>query len=54
MPGFSPSFSAGTSSFAHSPAALDRNRYERFAAFLAKEGLIPKALPVGEYAVEVR
>ncbi len=40
--------------FAHSPAALDRNRYERFADFLVQEGLIPKALPVEQYAVEVR
>lgn len=40
--------------FAHSPAALDRNRYERFAQFLVKEGLIKQALPVEQYAVEVR
>src|SRR5690606_21007760 len=26
--------------FAHAPAALDRARYERFGAFLAKQGLI--------------
>ena len=40
--------------FAHSPAALDRNRYERFAAFMQAEGLIKTALPVERYAVEVR
>ena len=40
--------------FAHSPAALDRNRYARFADFLQKEGLIKTALPVERYAVEVR
>ena len=40
--------------FAHSPAALDRNRYERFAAFLYQEGLIRAVLPVERYAVEVR
>ena len=40
--------------FAHSPAALDRARYERFAQFLVQEGLIKQALPVEQYAVEVR
>ena len=40
--------------FAHSPAALDRNRYARFADFMQKEGLIKTALPVERYAVEVR
>ena len=40
--------------FALRPAALDRGRYERFAAFLKRQGLI-KAIPaVAEYAVEPR
>ncbi|MYZ49893.1 ABC transporter substrate-binding protein [Propylenella binzhouense] len=37
--------------FSRSPAALDRLRYKRFAAFLAEHGLIKKALPVDDYAV---
>ena len=36
------------------PAALDTNRYARFAKFLEKSGLIEKALPVGNYAIEVK
>jgi putative hydroxymethylpyrimidine transport system substrate-binding protein len=40
--------------FAHAPGALDRHRYERFAQFLVQEGLIRQALPVEQYAVEVR
>ncbi|MEP3246278.1 MAG: ABC transporter substrate-binding protein [Sneathiella sp.] len=40
--------------FALRPAALDSNRYERFAAFLQASGLIKKAAPVGDYAVEIR
>ena len=39
--------------FALRPAALDRARYRRFAAFLVEQGLIPKALPVDAYAVEL-
>lgn len=39
--------------FAHRPAALDTARYARFAQFLAARGLIPKALPVADYAVEL-
>lgn len=39
---------------AQSPRALDSRRYSRFAEYLVKQGLIPKALPVGEYAVEIR
>ena len=39
--------------FALRPAALDRARYRRFAAFLAAQGLIPEALPVDAYAVEI-
>ncbi|WP_374468005.1 ABC transporter substrate-binding protein [Ferrovibrio sp.] len=40
--------------FAQSPRALDSRRYARFADYLTKQGLIPKALPVGDYAVELR
>ncbi len=40
--------------FAAHPAALDRPRYQRFAEFLAAQKLIPKALAVEDYAVEVR
>ena len=40
--------------FALRPAALDRARYRRFAAFLVEQGLIPKALPVDAYAVELQ
>ena len=36
-----------------SPAALDTGRYARFAEFLVKQGLIDKALPVGDYAVDL-
>jgi len=39
--------------FALRPAALDRGRYARFAAFLEERGLIEKALPVESYAVEL-
>ena len=39
--------------FALRPAALDRGRYQRFAAFLKKQGLIKATLPIGEYAVEL-
>lgn len=35
------------------PAAVDRGRYARFAKFLAGKGLIPEALPVEAYAVEL-
>lgn len=40
--------------FAPSPRALDSRRYSRFADYLVKQGLIPKALPVAEYALELR
>lgn len=40
--------------FALRPAALDHGRYERFAAFLKDSGLIPTALPVDKYAVELK
>jgi putative hydroxymethylpyrimidine transport system substrate-binding protein len=39
--------------FAHSPAALDHGRYERFAAFLKERGLIPEARPAEAYAVDL-
>ena len=39
--------------FALRPAALDSARYERFAAFLEAQGLIPEALPASAYAVEL-
>lgn len=39
--------------FALRPAALDQERYRRFAAFLAERGLIGKARPVADYAIEL-
>jgi putative hydroxymethylpyrimidine transport system substrate-binding protein len=36
------------------PAALDSTRYERFATYLAKEGVIGKRPALADYAVEVR
>lgn len=39
--------------FTASPAALDRARYARFAAFLKELGLIKTAQPVADYAVEL-
>lgn len=39
--------------FATRPAALDRARYARFAAYLKNAGLIDKTLPVEEYAREL-
>jgi len=35
------------------PVAFDKVRYQRFAAFLKKQGLIKKVLPVSDYAVEL-
>ena len=40
--------------FALRPAALDRGRYEAFAAFLKEQGVIAKTPPVESYAVELR
>lgn len=40
--------------FAQAPRALDGRRYSRFADYLVKQGLIPKALPVESYAAELR
>ncbi|MBT3917430.1 MAG: ABC transporter substrate-binding protein [Rhodospirillaceae bacterium] len=39
--------------FALRPAAFDKVRYQRFAAFLKKQGLIKEIKPVGEYAIEL-
>jgi len=39
--------------FALRPAALDRTRYDRFARFLKKQGLIKEIRPLTEYAVEL-
>lgn len=40
--------------FAHSPGGLDTRRYQRFADFLAKRGLIKSPPHVVDYAVELR
>ena len=40
--------------FALRPGALDRNRYETFAAFLKKQGLVKNTPPLSEYAVELK
>ena len=39
--------------FALRPAALDRGRYERFAQFLKKQGLIKQTPPLDSYAVDL-
>ena len=39
--------------FALRPRALDKLRYRRFAEFLVEQGLIPRALPVVNYAVQL-
>lgn len=39
--------------FALRPAALDKARWANFARFLVREGVIKKALPVHDYAVEL-
>jgi putative hydroxymethylpyrimidine transport system substrate-binding protein len=39
--------------FALRPAALDKGRYRRFAEFLERQGLITRARPVADYAVEL-
>lgn len=38
---------------ARRPAALDEASYQRFAQFLVKQGVINKALPVADYAVQL-
>ena len=40
--------------FALRPGALDRNRYENFAAFLKKQGLIKNTPPLSEFAIELK
>lgn len=40
--------------FAHSPAALDGERYTRFAEFLKARGLIKEVAPLEQYAVVVK
>ncbi|MAL79486.1 MAG: ABC transporter ATP-binding protein [Sneathiella sp.] len=45
------SFAATLPRFALRPAALDRGRYDRFAAFLMEQGLIREAKPASDYAV---
>ncbi|MFH2218439.1 MAG: ABC transporter substrate-binding protein [Pseudomonadota bacterium] len=39
--------------FALRPGALDRTRYERFAEFLKKQGMIKKVPPLESYALEL-
>ncbi len=39
--------------FALRPAALDRARYQRFAKFLKKQGLIKNIRPISDYAIEL-
>ena len=39
--------------FALRPSALDRARYDRFAAFMVAQGLIEKTMPIERYAVEL-
>lgn len=40
--------------FAKRPAALDEGRYQRFADFMLESGLIKRAVPVADYAAEIR
>ena len=40
--------------FALRPAALDRGRYDRFAEFMHRQGLVDKLGPSADYAVELR
>lgn len=39
--------------FAKRPAALDRGRYNRFAAFMKESGLIKEVKPLESYAIEL-
>jgi putative hydroxymethylpyrimidine transport system substrate-binding protein len=48
------SFALTLPRFALRPAALDAGRYERFAAFMVKHGIIKAAPPLSSYAVELR
>lgn len=45
-------YTATLSRFAKRPGALDRARYERFAAFLQKQGLIDRAPRLETYAIQ--
>jgi putative hydroxymethylpyrimidine transport system substrate-binding protein len=36
------------------PAALDAGRYERFAAFMVRQGLLDEAPALATYAVELK
>jgi putative hydroxymethylpyrimidine transport system substrate-binding protein len=47
------SFALTVPRFAKDPAALDSGRYQRFADFLVKNGLIKTAPPVATYAIAV-
>jgi putative hydroxymethylpyrimidine transport system substrate-binding protein len=47
-------WAATVSRFAHSPAALDPGRYDRFAQYLKERGLIETVPPVASYAVAGR
>jgi putative hydroxymethylpyrimidine transport system substrate-binding protein len=40
--------------FANNPAALDTDRYRRFAAFMKAQGLIKSTPPVSRYAIELQ
>jgi len=40
--------------FAKRPAALDSGRYERFADFMKRSGLIKETVPLESYAVELK
>ena len=40
--------------FAQDPAALDRDRYQRFAKFMKAQNLIKSVPPLSRYAVELR
>lgn len=40
--------------FAQDPAALDTDRYQRFAVFMKAQGLIKSVPPVARYAIELR
>ena len=40
--------------FALRPGALDRNRYEGFAAFLKKQGLITNTPQIDSFAIELK
>jgi putative hydroxymethylpyrimidine transport system substrate-binding protein len=40
--------------FALRPAALDREKYERFAAFMKKQGVVRTLPPLNSYAVEIQ